>query len=119
MRSGRIKIGFYVELTDFRESELDKARHLVQQLQEVVTAPPRCVPDFDAAVKAARSLPPSPTHRDMEQQDWTLKMCEQNRWVVAKAAKDLGISPHRLSTRLQKYKDRGLIAYEGTKWRRR
>ncbi len=122
MRNGRIKIGFYVELTDFRETELDKARELIHQLQNAVIKEgwnQGVIPDFDAAVKAARALPAKPSGRDMELEAWTLNACEQNDWVMVHTAEQLGISTHTLSSRMRRYKTRGLVEWKSVegKWR--
>jgi len=117
----RIKIGFYVELADFRPGELGRAQELIEKLQalgENGRVQTKVIPDFDAAVDAARSLPPSPTIRDIEQEAWTLNILEQNDWIVSRAAEQLGITNYRLSTRLQHYKKRGVVKWEGSKWKR-
>jgi len=120
MKNARIKIGFYVELADFRPDQLDQAQQLIERLQALDGdgKPPRVIPDFDAAVAAARALPPSANgpERDLEKMEGSIDAVMAAQGDTKKAAKLLGISVHTLRSRLQRYRKRGHIVQVDKGW---
>ena len=105
----RIKIGLYVELVDYRDSEVEKAKRTLQLIQDAVDMsqrPPAI--DMSAAVAQARALP-ARTRRISTvteiQREATLELLEANNGNVAKTATELGITRRAVRYRVQMMKE--------------
>ena len=101
----RIKIGLYVELVDYRDGEVEKAKRTLQAIQDAVdVAQRRPAIDMKAAVAEARALPAS-TRRVSRvtamQREATVELLEANKGNVAATARELGITKRAVRYRMQ------------------
>ena len=114
--SGRIKVGYYVEVVDFDAND-PRAKELATStcvaIQEAVDR--RTI----ARKQNIMALPPASNEIDQ-----ILTVMEACQWQIAAAAKALGTPTDNLYNKLARLRDRGIltsrreIGFKGLRWQR-
>jgi len=98
--SGRIKVGYYVECSDFDANDpqdVERAKMVIAEIQEAVSR--RMV-----AIKQNVVALPEPKEIDR-----LLGVMERNSWKIGQAATYLGIPREVLYQKLYRWRQRGLV----------